>query len=243
MAKKKDTVKIQKTAAKKALQAAKTYEKNVQKGTEKKYSDADKALDDIKKYLNKDGSISKSKTRSKKSKAAFNAAVNKFNSIAGSKKARQTNLHNKNVAEAAASLQKQGKFNKPGSGSEKAEQAAEIFMRNTLPLFKQFSASDAVLELTDSGFNIEEIDDILEYLDTQLNTSIPEELQSFRSDDDITVFLDNLTGLMDTLNENGDSRDVSDLINIADHMTQYGLDDFEDALYNNDDFGDNEDDF
>lgn len=238
MAKKKSGgVKIQKTAASKALKAAKTYEHNLQKGTEKKYSDADKALSDIKKYLNKDGSISKTKTRTKKAKTAFNAAVKKFNELAGSKKKRQQNLYNKNVAGAAAGLQKQGHFTK-GSESEKAKQAAEIFARRTMPLFKQFSASDAVLELTDAGFNIDEIDDILQYLDAQLNMSVPPELQTFLSDDDITVFLDHLVNLEDTLQVNGESMDIADLINIADHMTQYGLDDYNAALYGDDDSGD-----
>lgn len=229
-----NNIKIKKSAADKALRSAKTYEKNVQKGTEKKYSEADKALDDIKKFLNKNGTISKTKTKSKKAKAAFNEAVAKYNSIAASKKLRQKNLYERNVSGAAESLKKQGHFSGAGS-EEKARRAAEIFQRKTKPAFKQFSWSEAVLILTDSGFDEAGIDDIMDYLSSQLNFDTPDEMQVFRSDDDITVFLDHVANLRSEAEDMGCEYSTSEYILMANRMLEYGFDDYESTLEDWDD--------
>lgn len=223
-------VKVSKTEVSKAQKSIKTYQKNLQKGTEKHYSEADKAIDTIQKYLNKDGSISKSKTRTKKAKEALNAAVNDYNRLAGTKTKRSTNRYNQTVKETADKIQKQDFFHKSSGGGVfgglKSETAARIFMDNTLPKFKQFSTSEAVLALIDSGFSEGDIYDILDYLNTDLNMSTPDELSKFASDDDVTVFIDHIVNLHDT----DPDIPADDIIMMAQQMTDYGLDDYDSVI-------------
>lgn len=227
MAKKKN-IRVSKTEAGKALKSINTYLKNLQKGTEKHYSEADNAIDVISKYLNKDGSISKTKTRSRKAKEALNAAVSAYNELSGSKSKRQTNRYNQTVKETADKIQKQNFFHKGGGafGGLKSETAARVFMNYTLPKFKEAKTSEMVLALVDSGYSEGDIYDILSYLDKEINMSTPDDLSAFTSEDDITVFIDHMVNLHDM---NPDIP-TDDVIMMAEQMTNYDLDDYENII-------------
>lgn len=221
-------IKVQKTEVNKALKSIQTYLKNLARETEKNYSEADKAIDTIQKYLNKDGTISKTKTRSKKAKQALNAAANTYNDLAGSKAKRQQNRYNQTVKDTADKIQKQNFFHKGGGsfGGLKSETAARIFMNNTMPKFKEAKTSEMVLALIDSGYSEGDIYDILNYLDKEINMSTPDELSAFTSEDDVTVFIDHMVNIHDM---NPDIP-TDDVIMMAEQMVNYGLDDYDSVI-------------
>ena len=91
MAKKKNTVKIKTASVNKAISAMKDYTANVASGAELNYDPFNEALSELKQFLNKDGTVSKSKTRSKKAKAALNEAAANVLDIGSSKRKRKRN--------------------------------------------------------------------------------------------------------------------------------------------------------
>lgn len=218
-------IKILKTASDKALKSINTYTKNLNKGTEQSYAAANKAIDDIVKYLNKNGTVSKTKTRTKKAKVAYNAAVQKYLDIAATKKQRVANSYNARAAGAAAGMIKNQTFSGPGA-SEKADTAAAIFMDKTYDKLNIVNASEAVIALTESGYNLDDIWDILKHIERNSDFSTPDEMIKYTSEDDVSMFISNLTNIHDI----DPTIPTEDAIMLADQMTGYGLDDTEQVI-------------
>jgi len=176
---------IMKTAVNRALQSIKTYEKNVAKGSESHRKSADAAIDTIKQFLNKDGTISKSKTRSAKAKSALNEAVASYLETNRTKKTRQTAAAAEKQQAISDTLKKRGHL----SDEEKARQAAEALARNTKDRLKKYGGSPVIVGLSETGYNADDIDDILNYIDAQIENDIPDELAQFHDEDDVSVFI------------------------------------------------------
>lgn len=200
------------------LKIAEKYRSNVEKGVESSVKELDNLLDQLSKYQNKSGTISKSKTRSKKAQKAVRDLlkdINKYNTA----KARQKN--NKAIAEASETLQKA-----LGLSGAAGKAAAETFMKYTKGVIKVIRESEVILALAQADFDADSIMNIMEYIQSQLEASVPDEMRKFVSEDDVSLFISNL----ENLNYLYPDLSTEEKINIADMMQQYGFDNVDDAV-------------
>lgn len=201
-----------------ALKIAAKYQANVEKGVENSVKELDKLLDQLSKYQNKSGTVSKSKTRSKKAQKAVRDLlkdINKYNTA----KARQKN--NKAIAEASETLQKA-----LGLSGAAGKAAAETFMKYTKGVIRVIRESEVILALAQADFDADSIMNIMEYIQSQLESSVPDEMRKFVSEDDVSLFISNL----ENLNYLYPDLSTEEKINIADMMQQYGFDNVDDAV-------------
>ena len=219
MAKKKNTVKIKTASVAKAVAAMKDYTANVAAGSELNFDPFNEALAEMKQFLNKDGSVSKRKTRSKKAKAALNEAAAKVLDIGSSKRKRQRNKKNYQTAQAADVLA-QKKFKGDMSA---ASTAAQVFYSRTWDKLSKNINSDFIITLSESGFNINEIFDIARYMNKEINSKVPEAQKKFIDEDEASLFVSHVSNLRELFPE----MTADDAIAIADRMTEYGFDNYE----------------
>lgn len=219
MAKKKNTVKIKTASVNKAVAAMKQYTENVAAGAELDFDPFNEALAEMKQFLNKDGTVSKRKTRSKKAKAALNEAAAKVLDIGSSKRKRQRNKRNYQTAQAADVLA-QKKFRGDMSA---ASTAAQVFYSRTWDKLSKNINSDFIITLSESGFNINEIFDIARYMNKEINSKVPEAQKKFVKEDDASLFVSHVSNLRELFPE----MSADDAIAIADRMTEYGFDNYE----------------
>lgn len=201
-----------------ALKIAEKYRSNVEKGVESSVKELDNLLDQLSKYQNKSGTVSKSKTRSKKAQKAVRDLlkdINKYNTA----KARQKN--NKAIAEASETLQKA-----LGLSGAAGKAAAETFMKYTKGVIKVIRESEVILALAQANFDADSIMNIMEYIQSQLEASVPDEMRKFISEDDVSLFISNL----ENLNYLYPDLSTEEKIKIADMMQQYGFDNVDDAV-------------
>lgn len=219
MAKKKNTVKLKTASINKAVSAMKDYTANVASGAELNYDPFNEALAEMKQFLNKDGSVSKRKTRSKKAKAALNEAAAKILDLGSSKRKRQRNKKNYQTAQAAEVLA-QKKFS--GDMSQ-ASTAAQVFYSKTWDKLSKNINSDFIITLSESGFNMNEIFDIASYMNKEINKKVPDSQKQFLTEDEASMFVSHVSNLRELFPE----MSASDAIEIANHMTDYGFDNYE----------------
>lgn len=200
-----------------ALKIAEKYRSNVEKGVESSVKELDALLDQLSKYQNKSGTVSKSKTRSKKAQKAVRDLLKEINQYKTAK-ARQKN--NKAIAEASETLQKA-----LGLTGAAGRAAAETFMKYTKGVIKVIRESEVILALAQADFDADSIMNIMEYISSQLEASVPDEMRKFVSEDDVSLFISNL----ENLNYLHPDLTTEEKIKIADMMQQYGFDNVDDA--------------
>lgn len=201
-----------------ALKIAEKYRSNVEKGVESSVKELDALLDQLSKYQNKSGTVSKSKTRSKKAQKAVRDLLKNINQYKTAK-ARQKN--NKAIAEASQTLQKA-----LGLSGAAGKAAAETFMKYTKGVIKVIRESEVILALAQADFDADSIMNIMEYISSQLEASVPDEMRKFVSEDDVSLFISNL----ENLNYLYQDLSTEEKIKIADMMQQYGFDNVDDAV-------------
>lgn len=219
MAKKKNTVKIKTASVNKAISAMKDYTANVASGAELNYDPFNEALSELKQFLNKDGTVSKSKTRSKKAKAALNEAAANVLDIGSSKRKRKRNKKNYQIGQAADVLS-QKKFKGDMSA---ASTAAQVFYSKTWDKVSKNINSDFIITLSEAGFNMNQIFDIAKYMNKEIEKKGPAELKKFVSEDEASMFVSHVANLHELFPE----MTADDAIAIADRMTEYGFDNYE----------------
>ena len=215
----KNTVKIKKASVNKALAAAAEYSRNIAAKTEGTYDEFNEAVEAMKPYLNKDGSVSKTKTRSKKAKAALNAAAAHVLEVGSSKRKRQRNKKNKQTAQAAKVLQ--DKFKGKGA-KDKGSTAARIFFDKTWDKLKKNINSDVVITLSDAGFNVNQILDITKYLKREIVGRTPKELKKFVKEDEAALFVDHVANLHELYPQ----LTIEETVQIAQQMTDLKLNNY-----------------
>lgn len=201
-----------------ALKIAEKYRANVEKGVESSVKELDALLDQLSKYQNKSGTVSKSKTRSKKAQKAVRDLLKEIGQYKTAK-ARQKN--NKAIAEASETLQKA-----LGLSGAAGKAAAETFMKYTKGVIKVIRESEVILALAQADFDADSIMNIMEYISSQLEASVPDEMRKFVSEDDVSLFISNL----ENLNYLYPDLSTEEKISIADMMQQYGFDNVDDAV-------------
>lgn len=201
-----------------ALKIAEKYRSNVEKGVESSVEELDKLLDTLSKYQNRSGTISKSKTRSKKAQKAVRDTLKEINKY---KTAKGRQAGNTVVNETMQSLEKHlGLTGKAGRA------AAEIFVKHTKEVLKVIKDSEVILALAQAGFTSTAIDEIFSYIKYQMEASVPDEMKKFVYEDDISLFISN----MENIKELYPDMSTSDIISVADYMQVYGFDNAEDAV-------------
>lgn len=217
-----------------ALKIAEKYRSNVEKGVESSVEELDKLLDTLSKYQNKSGSISKSKTRSKKAKQAVKETLKEINKY---KTAKGRQAGNTVVNETMQSLEKNlGLTGKAGRA------AAEVFVKHTKELLKVIRDSEVILSLAQAGFTSSAIEDIMSYITSQMEASVPDEMRKFIAEDDVSLFISNLENLM----YSHPDLTTEDMIQVADYMQSYGFDNVDDAVeryFDDEDSWDSYDDY
>lgn len=201
-----------------ALKIAEKYHSNVEKGVESSVKELDKLLDQLSKYQNKSGTVSKSKTRSKKAQKEVRELLKEINQYKTAKARQQTN---KAIAEASETLQKA-----LGLSGAVGKAAAETFMKYTKGVIKVIRESEVILALAQADFDADAIMNIMEYIQSQLEASVPDEMRKFVSEDDVSLFISNL----ENLNYLYPDLSTEEKIKIADMMQQYGFDNVDDAV-------------
>ena len=190
----------------------------MEKGVESSVKELDALLDQLSKYQNKSGTVSKSKTRSKKAQKAVRDLLKEIGQYKTAK-ARQKN--NKAIAEASETLQKA-----LGLSGAAGKAAAETFMKYTKGVIKVIRESEVILALAQADFDADSIMNIMEYISSQLEASVPDEMRKFVSEDDVSLFISNL----ENLNYLYPDLSTEEKISIADMMQQYGFDNVDDAV-------------
>lgn len=201
-----------------ALKIAEKYRSNVEKGVESSVKELDALLDQLSKYQNKSGTVSKSKTRSKKAQKAVRDLLKEINQF---KTAKARQKYNKAIAEASETLQKA-----LGLTGAAGRAAAETFMKYTKGVIRVIRESEVILALAQADFDADSIMNIMEYISSQLEASVPDEMRKFVSEDDVSLFISNL----ENLNYLHPDLSTEEKISIADMMQQYGFDNVDDAV-------------
>lgn len=208
-----------------ALKIAEKYRANVEKGVEAPVKELNDLLDILAQYQNKSGTISKSKTRSKRSQKIVKETLKELSKKYSTQKSRKAAAEKRenDISETAKTLERT-----LGLEGAKGRAAAEVFINKTKNAIKIINESEIVLSLARAGFSSRAIEDVLQYLQYQISASIPDEMKKFISEDDISVFISNMENLKETYPD----LDTADMINIADQMQYYGYDNVEDAYEN-----------
>ena len=104
--------------------------------------------------------------------------------------------------------------------------AAEIFVKHTKELLKVIRDSEVILALAQAGFTSSAIEDIMTYITSQMEASVPDEMRKFINEDDVSLFISNLENLM----YSHPDLTTEDMIQVADYMQSYGFDNVDDAV-------------
>lgn len=212
------------------------YRRSVEAGKEKASKDLDKLLDELSKYYGKRGNVLKHKVRSKKARSRYNELLKEISKFS-SKAKRAAKTKEQQTSETADKV-----ANYFGMTGEHAKEAADIFVNFTMPVIPGFSTSEAVLALADAGFDSSTINNILQYLNNEVNFRTPDEMKKFQTEDDLNMFISHISNLYEL------DKDIpmEDLIKLSEQMVNYDLNDYEDVIeeyYRDDsDLWDEEDD-
>lgn len=197
------------------------YRRSVEKGKEKASKDLDKLLKDLDEFYGKREKLLKSKVKSEKQRKKYNDLLKEIEKYS-SKAKRTAKTAETQVSETASKLS-----NYFGMTGEHAAAAAEIFVRNTMPIAARgYKPSQVVLTLADSGFDADSIENILNYIERDLEFNTPDEMRGFREEDDIYMFVSHMANLKELDPE----IPVEDIIKLADQMVRYDLDDYDNII-------------
>lgn len=197
------------------------YRRSVEKGKEKASKDLDKLLSDLNQYYGKRGMLLKSKIKSEKQRKKYNDLLKEIEKYS-SKAKREAVKTETQISETASKLS-----NYFGMTGEHAAAAADIFVNRTMPIAARgYKPSQVVLTLADSGFDADAIENILNYIERDLEFNTPDEMKAFREEDDIYMFVSHMANLKELDPE----IPVEDIIKLADQMTRYDLDDYDNVI-------------
>lgn len=197
------------------------YRRSVEKGKEKASKDLDKLLSDLNQYYGKRGKLLKSKVKSEKQRKNYNDLLKEIEKYS-SKAKREAVKTETQVSETAAKLS-----NYFGMTGKHAAAAADIFVNRTMPIAARgYKPSQVVLTLADSGFDADAIENILNYIERDLEFNTPDEMKAFREEDDIYMFVSHMANLK----ELDPDIPVEDVIKLADQMTRYDLDNYDSVI-------------
>ena len=196
------------------------YKRSVESGKEKASKDLDKLLDELSRYYGKKGNVLKHKVRSKKARSRYNELLKEISKYS-SKAKRSAKTKEQQTSETADKVS-----NYFGMTGEHAKEAADIFVNYTMPMIPGFSTSEAVLALADAGFDSSSINNILQYLNNEVNFRTPDEMKKFQTEDDLNMFISHISNLYEL------DKDIpmEDLIKLSEQMVNYDLNDYEDVL-------------
>lgn len=197
------------------------YRRSVEAGKEKASKDLDKLLKDLDQYYGKRGKLLKSKIRSEKSRQKYNQILEDIKKLGSAPKRAAKNKETQ-TSETAANLQKY--FGMTGAH---AEAAAKIFVDKTMPIAARgYRPSEVVLTLADAGFDSGTIENILDYIERDLEFNTPDEMRAFREEDDIYMFVSHMSSIF----ELDPSIPVEDIIKLAEQMQMYDLDNYDEVI-------------
>ena len=196
------------------------YKRSIEAGKEKASKDLDKLLDELSKYYGKKGNVLKHKVRSKKARSRYNDLLKKISKYS-SKAKRAAKTKEQQTTETADKV-----ANYFGMTGEHAKEAADIFVNYTMPIIPGFSTSEAVLALADAGFDSSTINNILQYLNNEVNFRTPDEMKKFQTEDDLNMFISHISNLYEL------DKDIpmEDLIKLSEQMVNYDLNDYEEVI-------------
>ena len=196
------------------------YRRSVEAGKEKASKDLDKLLDELSKYYGKKGNVLKHKVRSKKARSRYNELLKEISKFS-SKAKRAAKTKEQQTTETADKV-----ANYFGMTGEHAKEAADIFVNYTMPIIPGFSSSEAVLALADAGFDSSTINNILQYLNNEVNFRTPDEMKKFQTEDDLNMFISHISNLYEL------DKDIpmEDLIKLSEQMVNYDLNDYEEVI-------------
>lgn len=196
------------------------YRRSVEAGKEKASKDLDKLLDELSKYYGKKGNVLKHKVRSKKARSRYNELLKEISKFS-SKAKRAAKTKEQQTTETADKV-----ANYFGMTGEHAKEAADIFVNYTMPIIPGFSTSEAVLALADAGFDSSTINNILQYLNNEVNFRTPDEMKNFQTEDDLNMFISHISNLYEL------DKDIpmEDLIKLSEQMVNYDLNDYEEVI-------------
>ena len=196
------------------------YKRSVEAGKEKASKDLDKLLDELSKYYGKKGNVLKHKVRSKKARSRYNELLKEISKFS-SKAKRAAKTKEQQTTETADKV-----ANYFGMTGEHAKEAADIFVNYTMPIIPGFSTSEAVLALADAGFDSSTINNILQYLNNEVNFRTPDEMKKFQTEDDLNMFISHISNLYEL------DKDIpmEDLIKLSEQMVNYDLNDYEEVI-------------
>lgn len=199
---------------------SKRYRRSVEAGKEKASKDLDKLLDELSKYYGKRGNVLKHKVRSKKARSRYNELLKEISKFS-SKAKRAAKTKEQQTTETADKV-----ANYFGMTGEHAKEAADIFVNYTMPIIPGFSTSEAVLALADAGFDSSTINNILQYLNNEVNFRTPDEMKKFQTEDDLNMFISHISNLYEL------DKDIpmEDLIKLSEQMVNYDLNDYEEVI-------------
>ena len=197
------------------------YRRSVEAGKEKASKDLDKLLDELSKYYGKKGNVLKHKVRSRKARSRYNELLKEISKFS-SKAKRAAKTKEQQTSETADKVSSYF-----GMTGEHAKEAADIFVNYTMPMIPGFSTSEAVLALADAGFDSSSINNILQYLNNEVNFRTPDEMKKFQTEDDLNMFISHISNLYELDND----IPMEDLIKLSEQMVNYDLNDYEDVLH------------
>lgn len=170
---------------KKANKIRESYQRSVSKKKEGHLGKLEKMFEELEKYQTKKGTPDRRKLKSNKALEDYNKLVRDIESL-GSRAKRDAERIDETAAVVAKNFNIEGK---------NAAAAAQIFVENTLPEIPGFATSEAVLSLSDSGFDVDTIYKILNYLNDDINMRTPDEMKHFKNEDDLNMFISNCCNL------------------------------------------------
>ena len=205
------------------------YESRVSRKKEGRLGVLDDLFNELSKYQTKKGTAAKSKLRSNKSREDYNRILKEIENF-GTASKRQA----ERIDETAERIAKN--FNITGND---ATAAASVFVSNALPEIPGFATSEAVLALAESGFDADSIFKILNYLKDDISMRTPDEMKKFNNEDKMSLFITHACNLHETDPEipNGD------IILLAQQMTDYNLNNYQNVIdeYHNEEDEEDED--
>lgn len=218
--KRKTTKSVKIRSDKNVKKISERYRRSVEAGKEKASKDLDKLLDELSKYYGKRGNVLKHKVRSGKARSRYNELLKEINKYS-SKPKRAAKTKQQQTTETADKV-----ANYFGMTGEHAKEAADIFVNYTMPIIPGFSTSEAVLALADAGFDSSTINNILQYLNNEVNFRTPDEMKKFQTEDDLNMFISHISNLYEL------DKDIpmEDLIKLAEQMVNYDLNDYEEVI-------------
>lgn len=154
-----------------ALQSAIAYEKNIILGKEIRSEVVEKFIEDIRPFLNKNGTISKRATRSKKARAKFNKIVKDFKKNPYSSQRFRKKLVKKIVETTKRNT---------GRSEKTIKKSINLFSDSAMRYLIALAeiSSDEVMTIAEEK-NIDDVLEVARLMEKELKFGVPEEMSLF----------------------------------------------------------------